>query len=161
MSSYVNFFIRTNDAFIPIASYSRSTRVYKIFEAMPYGKVDVLTTEYLKELSFEAQKYTNYINEQIEKCHQRKEIIATFNNTVSEKYEMIYEIEREAEDWQDEKREAEAAEDFIQFLKNMISEIQYNEDTEVSKLIRDGDHYLYCGIEVSANLSERDIVQEG
>lgn len=160
MSSYVNFFIRTNDAFIPIASYGRSTRVYKIFEDVPYGKVDVLTTDYLKELSFEAQEYTNYVDKQIEKCYQRKEIIATFNNTVDEKYETVCEIEREIEDWQCEKREAEAAEDFIQFLRDMITEIQYNEDTKISEYLQDCDHYVYCGMEISANLSEKDIVQE-
>lgn len=160
MSSYVNFFIRTNDVFIPIASYSRSTRVYKIFEGMPYEKVAAISASRLKELSFEAQESTNYINRQIEKCHRRKEIIATFNNTVDEKYEMICDIEREAEDWQYEKRETEAAEDFIQFLRSMIDEIQYNEDKKVSEHIRDCDHYIYCGIEVSANLSEEDIVQE-
>lgn len=142
MSAYIHFFIRIEDKFYPIATYSRNSQVFELMHSAPYEHIRVLNSEALSNYGVEAREILDEWNVRKRKYEKRKELIATFNNSVEEKMEMIHNSDEAIEEIEYEISEAKSVIRFIYFLENIIKEVDYDTPEGIDK-----DNYLYYGIE--------------
>lgn len=144
MSQYIQFFIKTNeDNFLPIATYSRSSKVFQYFrEYVPYEKisnVSDMTTQYI--MNDITADYRSY-KETIEKNKKAIERVYSFkDNDVSEKIEIIEGYEEYIEEVEEEIKELDYTKYFIYFLNDIIEEAEYDHNVK-------NKDYIYAGIEV-------------
>lgn len=143
MSAYIHFFVRVEDKFCPIATYCRSSQVFELMHLRaPYEHIKALNSDALTNYEIKAKEILDEWNARKRKYEKRKEIIATFNNSVEEKMEMIHDSDEAIEEIEYEISEAEFVIKFIYFLEHIIREVDYNAPEGIDK-----DNYLYYGIE--------------
>lgn len=146
MSCYVNFFMRRGEKFFPIGSYSRNHNIFKAFDNYaPWEKIRPLTVAALEQIENECSQMKAECERRIEGKEKKKQLVASFNNSVEEKYEIICDLDDSIEELNQERADEEMAEHFCIFLENMIDEIRYGESNEGV----DPNAYLYVGIEIS------------
>lgn len=151
MSSYANFYLRVNDNFAPIASYSRSSIIYQtVSNYVPYERLVAIRpltiNEWIntvKELKVNVEasinRYQNIINQ-----------IFQANNSIQEKLEAVEEYKDLINEERDTIEELESAFYFFGMLDTMIEEYKYGD--EADKFENDEFHYLYVGIECPGGL---------
>lgn len=118
MSQYLNFFVRHNEDFIPLASYSRNTHVYDVAEA-PYEKIRKFSQERLEAIASKLRESKTFAHKEIARLHQEIEIVKGINITVDEILGVIHNITSMIAEYQEdiETLEREAIE--IEFMRNM------------------------------------------
>ena len=90
MSSYVNFYLRINDLFVPIGSYSRSSEMYQtMYHYCPYGKIKALTKENLYEVINDLETRAQRIKDFRAADEKRCDMIMQANNALEEKMEDV------------------------------------------------------------------------
>ena len=157
MSSYANFYIRVNESFVPIGSYSRSTSLYQAINSMlPYGQIIALTSEKIGKaieiINEEIENIENTIEKDEQEC---KEIANMLGNSINEKMSAIYSIKVDIEDMKQDLIDRGSSKSILQVYLDMIDEIHYS-----SEYIMDNDynHYIYAGIEAYGRIE--DILEE-
>lgn len=135
MSQYLNFFVRHNEDFIPLASYSRNTHIYDIAEA-PYEKIRRFSQEQLESIASRLRESKTFTHKEIARLHQEIEIIKGINITADkfdEVLDVIHNITNVISEYQEdiETLEREAIE--IEFMRNMTYD----------------DCEIFAGIEIS------------
>ena len=135
MSQYLNFFVRHNEDFIPLASYSRNTHIYDIAEA-PYEKIRRFSQEQLESIASRLLESKTFTHKEIARLHQEIEIIKGINITADkfdEVLDVIHNITNVISEYQEdiETLEREAIE--IEFMRNMTYD----------------DCEIFAGIEIS------------
>ena len=154
MSSYIHFFVRRNDTFIPIGTFGRSTRIYAAFEHMaPWERIRALNTDLLK-FARAYLKSEEEINREIDAAHARINTIAAFNNGVDEKMAAIDEVREEIKGWQEFAHEEREARAFIGFLYGILDEAEYNSLEGFG-----ASACLYVGMECGSDVSVKDIAE--
>ncbi len=88
MSQYLNFFVRHDKEFVPIADYSRSTTVYSEVNA-PYGKIRKFDREELRAIAERLRAGKKFAKSQIKAVNYRLKLIAGANNSLEEKLDVI------------------------------------------------------------------------
>ena len=147
MSAYIHFFVRSDDKFIRLDTYSRSSMMFQeIAEEIPYEKVRCLKTLELEDFRSCFETDIDRRNDRIEELKRQKETIYSFNNSVREKLEAVREIDEQIDE---EKEEAEELERCINFINGLI---QINRQNEV-------DNMIYCSYE-RFDPTVEDIVEE-
>ena len=151
MSSYVNFYIRINENFVPIGSYCRSSSLYRAINKMlPYEKITALTSEKIGKVIEVIKEEIEDIKKIIEKNKQvHNEIIAMTGNSVEEKLASIYSIEAENEEIEGELEDFEHSKHILQVYLDMIDEIHYSEEYVMDN---DYNHYIYAGVEACGSM---------
>lgn len=141
MSQHIQFFIsKDKQNFLPIASYSTNSIVYRHFEKfVPYEKVRAINKNFLSDLLDRVCIDKDNVRESIADLRAQKGYIATFNNSVKDKKEAAFEIDEQLLEAKDEEKELEIIYYFICFLFNILDETE------------DENHYLYAGIECGDN----------
>lgn len=81
MSQYLNFFVRHNEDFIPLANYSRNTHVYDIAGA-PYEKIRRFSQEQLESIASKLRESKTSAHKEIARLQQQIEIAKGINITV-------------------------------------------------------------------------------
>lgn len=153
MSYYVNFFMRRGEKFFPIGSYSRNHNIFKAFDNYaPWEKIRPLTVAALRQIGNECSQMKTECERRIEEKEKKKQLVASFNNSVEEKYEVICDLDDSIDELRQEHIEEEMTEHFCIFLEAMIDEIRYGESNEEI----DPNAYLYVGIEIG-NPTPNDI----
>lgn len=153
MSMYINFFMRRDEKFFPIGSYSRNHNIFKAFDNYaPWEKIRPLTVVALRQIGNECSQMKTECEHRIEEKEKKKQLVASFNNSVEEKYEVICDLDDSIDELRQERAEEEMAEYFCIFLEAMIDEIRYGESNEEI----DPNAYLYVGIEIG-NPTPNDI----
>ena len=142
MSAYIHFFVRIGNDFCPIATYSRNTKVYEIFNGAPYEQIEVLDRETLNDYFNKATIERDNLNEDIARYEKRIETITRFENSAEEKLELIMDVEGFLSEANDELREVEDTICFIGFLTAILMEVIYDAPGVIDK-----DSYLYYGVE--------------
>lgn len=158
MSQYINFFIRCNDDFCPIATYSRSTNVYRDFSDrlnVPYEKITPLSKDDLKGVIEEADLKIKAYKKQVEKLEKEISDVSNMNNSIDEKTGMIENIYECIEENNLEIKWEENVQSFCSFLDDIIDEVIYDNNT--SKF--NASKYVYVGIEIGEPTID-DIVKE-
>ena len=135
MSQYLNFFVRHNEDFIPLANYSRSTHVYDVAEA-PYEKIRRFSQERLEAIASKLRESKTFTHKEITRLHQEIEIVKEINITADKFDEVlgvIHNIMDMISKYQEdiETLEREAIE--IEFMRNMTYD----------------DCEIFAGIEIS------------
>lgn len=145
MSCYISFFVKVGDKFAPISSFSKSTKIYELFENVaPWGKVRPLSEVKLREALHDASEQVQELSKKLDEMPARKALIASFNNSVDEKMEVLSELERDECYLQEERDEMRRAVEFVRFLmwiKDAASGAAYTD------ACFNAERYLYVGIE--------------
>ena len=142
MSTYMDFFVRHGDDFIPLGDFSRNSIIYPTMVDcvnVPWEKIIPLTLDNLHAAQTHAHKRSIDARGYIEILKDRIEEVKGFNNSVEEKLEQIEEYRDEIAEWRQEVEEARYAENYFYFLMDLIEAV--HDDIDVNK-------YIYAGIEI-------------
>lgn len=151
MSAYIQFFIKINDKFAPIATYSRSTRVYQEFQHYaPWEKVSALNE---RQLSIISDEIRSEISEYEEAIRSERETIDFLRSCKDISVEDLMDQYRSAtdaiEELNDTVAELQCASSFCGFLMDIVEEAGQEERwSEGNPNDLHADSYLYVGIEV-------------
>ena len=146
MSSYVNFYLRINDNFAPIGSYSRSSSMYQAMSnVVPYEKIVALRpnqiTEVIHNLEESAARMRKVKENDRAMCDK---IMNTANNSIEDKLSAIAEIESNFDEMDSYIEEVNFAADTLRVFLNMIDDFRYSDECRFDN---DYFHYIYAGIE--------------
>lgn len=139
MSQYLCFFARHDKEFVPIADYSRSTKVYDEVSA-PYEKIRAIDETELKAIAERLRAGKIFAKTQIEGINRRLELISNANNSLEEKLDAI----------NSELEIIEEYENDIQTLDRYAIELNF-----IANMTYDNE--IFVGIEIG-NPTEEDIV---
>lgn len=155
MSAYIEFYQRIGDRFIPFASFSRSSRIYGLFNNFaPWEKIRALDENKLDCFySLLADSRHDYECALIN-CERTMEFVKDSNSPIEEKMRVRGDLERDIEDLRDDLEEIAAARTFLNLLGQMIDQCEWMQSNDVRP-----DRYIYCGIEIG-NPSVEDILDE-
>ena len=145
MSCYIHFFVKVGDEFAPISSFSRSTKIYELFEYVaPWEKVRPLSEARLRKVLSDAIERVQELNKKLDEMPARKALIASFNNAVDEKMEALSDLEENECYLGEELDEMQRAVEFVRFLIWIVDEASgaAYEDTRFNS-----EKYLYVGME--------------
>ena len=147
----MQFFLRNGDTFLPIGTYCRSSAMYQAFdEYIPWEKIRALNEPLLRKIyEFVVDDINNH-KKQIEKIKEHRAFIATFNNSIEEKMEMLENVESMLHEYEEGLESLERVKAYIFFLSDILEDVEFNDRI-------DENAYLYCGIEVSVNPTVEDI----
>ena len=152
MSAYIQFFIRHDEAFMPIGIYCRGSKIYEYFdEYTPWEKIKCITRPLLDKIHDNINDDILYYQERYDRAKEMKEYVAGMNNSMDEKMEWIENIEATLRDCREEIKKAEYVKHYLTFLDDVIEAVEYEEHIEYK-------NYLYVGIEVG-NPTVDDIVR--
>ena len=139
MSQYLYFFARHNKELIPIADYSRSTKVYSEVNA-PYEKIRAIDETELRTIAERLRAGKIFAKTQIEAINRKLELISSANNSLEEKLDVINSELEIIEDYEDD----------IQALDRYAAELNF-----IANMAYDND--IFVGIEIS-DPTEKDII---
>lgn len=150
MSAYIQFFIKINDKFAPIATYSRSTKVYQEFQHYaPWEKVSALNEQKLSAVSDEIR---SEISEYEEAIRSERETIDFLRSCKDISVEDLMDQYRSAtgtiEELNDTIAELQHASSFCSFLMDVVEEAGQEERWGDNPNDLHADSYVYVGIEV-------------
>lgn len=152
MSAYIQFFIRNENAFMPIGIYIRGSYIYQYFdEYTPWGQIKVVTRPLLDKIRDDVNDDILYFQKRYDRAKEMKEYVAGMNNSMDEKMEWVENIEATLGDCCEEIEKAECVKHYLNFLDDIIESVEHEEHI-------DHKHYLYVGIEVDSPTTE-DIVR--
>ena len=157
MSLYVNFFLRANDNFIPLFSFSRNGYMYAAFHTVaPYEKISAITVDTLKSareiLLDQVDAYQRKVNE----YQAEKLLIPGFDNSVDEKLDSLRNIDNMIADIQSELNELELAINYCTVMHDILETACFGEKPDKVSSYHENT-LLYCGIEVG-KASLEDVV---
>ena len=92
------------------------------------------------------------LKDSIRKANEKKTLIASFNNSVDEKIEVLNEVDYDIHETEDSIREVERAYYSVLTLIDIVDEIAYNP-------AYDKDRYIYVGIEV-CDPTDKDVEEK-
>lgn len=154
MSSYIHFFIRKGDTFVPIGTYGRSTKVYEAFQHdAPWEQIRAITASDLDRIRATLMS-EEYYDTQLTKVRRKIELVGTFTNSIEDKMEALDELEAEIDDWKDMRKETRAARAFIGFLYDILDEADYGDS------VMDPTAALYIGMECGSNVTVANIQKD-
>lgn len=153
MSTYIDFFIRRGDEFIPISDYSRNSIIYRIANSYAmWEKVSPLSKAGIEQMITEAERqqraYQESIVEVKAKIAQLKDLSCTWNEAL----EYLDEYEEAIQEYEQDIKEARYAKHFFGFLIDIIETVEYADKKEY-----DYNDYIYVGIEIG-HPTVKDIV---
>lgn len=159
MSQYLNFFVRIKDGFIPIGDYSRNSIFYQMVNSCifpPYEKIMPVSIQQLKEVCDNFKKNQTNIRLQINRAEKKKELLATFNNSVDDKLEAMREYDSSIAEWEEDYDQLSCCIGACNTYIDMIEAVKYS-DCKIEGIC--SDSYIYCGIEAGESVSTKDIVR--
>lgn len=135
-----------------IGTYSRNNPIYQYFdEYTPYEKIKAVTRPLLDKIRDDVNEDILYMGDRLRRAREMKDYVATMNNTLEEKMELINNIEATLNNCSEEIENAIKVKSYLNFLDDIIESVVYKEHIDYKA-------YLYVGIEVGSPTSE-DIVR--
>lgn len=164
MSQYMQFFIRCEDKFVPLMTFSRRSDVYGALlntnASVPYGKIAPVTDQMLEEALKLIGNGIDNTNRFKAEYLQDKEAIYHFNNTVDDKLRAVRDIMSSIDELDEQLEDAEDAKHVFMLFEDILDEAKYRDDdcpfTDYTE-----NTVLYAGIEVSSYPTVNDILEEG
>lgn len=152
MSAYIQFFVRNENAFMPIGVYSRNNTIYAYFdEYTPWEKIKPVSRGLLNKVRDDINEDLATIQKRYDRAKEMKEWIATLNNSLEEKMEYIENTEEVLSECCEAIEQLTYTKHYLNFLDDVIESVEYEEHI-------DHKNYLYVGIEVG-NPTVDDIVR--
>lgn len=152
MSSYVNFYLRRGECFIPIGSWSRDTYVYRYVSPYTgtFEKVSALSSQNI-EIILESLLEEKKVLKKQKKEEQEKYKMFLNTNLSAKEIETIYENFQENMDViKEEIKYLKRDINYMYFLLTIVDDLKYSEILDSNKLI-------YVGIESPENIQAEDI----
>ena len=139
MSSYVYFYLKKDDTWAMLASYSRNTAQYKAIEhEVPYGELVPLKPRIMSEIFANLSEELQSAKECKERNLKEIDTIAGMPNPVEEKLEAIYQC-RSSIEWAEEEIESlSVVRQFYSAMDEIIDTGNWRYKT---------DDYVWAGIE--------------
>lgn len=147
MSAYMSFFIRANDNFYPIGTYSRSTAIYEIFEealGVPWEHIISINEDNLVKVVNAVNINVDGFNAAIVSLNEKIDFIKTATNSFGDKLEEYGYVRETIDDYKDRISDLNQVISFAHFLGEMIDDVKYSEGIEGI----DFSKYIYVGIEI-------------
>lgn len=150
MSQYMQFYIKGIDSFYPIATFSRSNKIYEMFRdegAVPFEKLIPITKERLEWVYDGCRNRIETINKNILSCKEKIARIDKWDAPILDKIDVIDNYKECIEDCEETLREFETVRGFVAFLYGLIEEAdgtKYESDIETLN----PNTYVWAGIEV-------------
>lgn len=142
MSSYLHFFLRDNDKFLPIGTYGRGSELYQAFnDAVPYAKIAPITNAVLDSIKDDLRSSIEGSRAEERRIEDRIQLISSFNNSVEEKIEALYNLDDYLVEAREDVEAKNLAMAFISFLYDILDEALYGCEGI------DPEAYIYAGIE--------------
>jgi len=144
MSQYLEFYIRHNDDYLPIASYCGSSAYMEMFDdyVPSYSGLRTVTESMLSSVRADVQQKIKENEQCIKRAEKLKQDILQANNSMEEKVEYMAGEDQAIEETEDENRALDSVDHFIDFLYNILEEAEFGEHEGIQK-----DKYLYAGVE--------------
>ena len=153
MSTYINFFIRRGDNFIPLGDYSRNSIIYRIANSYAmWEKVSPLSKAGIEQMITEAERQQRAYQESIAETKTRIAQLKDLSCTWNEALEYLDGYEEAIQEYEQDIKEARYAKHFFGFLIDIIETVQYADKKEY-----DYNNYIYVGIEIG-HPTVKDIV---
>ena len=144
MSAYIQFFVRNENAFMPISIYSRGNTIYQYFdEYTPWEKIKPVTRGLLDKIRDNINEDLVAMQKRYDRAKEMKEWIATLNNSLEEKMEYIENTEEVLSECCEAIEQLTYTKHYLHFLDDIIESAEYEDDI-------DHKNYLYVGIEVGS-----------
>ena len=141
MSAYKYFFIKSNtNEFIPIGEFSRNTEVYRYCSA-PYEKIKPLTNDSLNQIVCDIESSMEFVKRGIQADKNKQALVVKMNNSVSEKMEMLHEIDSSIDENINHLEELKLAINYFTFLINIVDCIKFDDNYDIN-------NYIYVGEEI-------------
>ena len=156
MSSYLSFFIRNKNDFLPIGTFCRSSEIYQITEKgliVPYAKIMSITKKDIKTILDICEERIENYNEAIISFKERIDFIKNCNNSLEDKLEEYNDYDETIRGYEDGIEEVNEVKNYFNTLDIILEDISYTDTFDQSK-------YIYCGIEVGYNINLDDIIEE-
>lgn len=147
MSSYINFYLKVEDKYCPLGSYSRNCSEYQFFKNfIPYEELAPLTLEKLADVKEDVEFSIGNKKKAIIRYSNDIELIKTFNNPVEDKMELIENHLSTIEEIKEDLEADVSCLAFIHFLTNILTDIGYDAYAKSHDI--KADNYLWAGIDV-------------
>ena len=141
MSAYKYFFIKPNtNQFIPIAEFSRNGEVYR-YCCAPYEKIKPLTNDSLNQIVCDIESGMEFVKRGIQADKNKQALVVKMNNSVSEKMEMLHEIDSSIDENINHLEELKLAINYFTFLINIVDCIKFDDNYDIN-------NYIYVGEEI-------------
>lgn len=138
MSSYIYFFLRSEDCFIPLGTWTRNSKFYEVFQEAPCEKISMLSFSRISAVWNDIAENIENIKKKITNKEKVIKEIALFNNDITEKMEVIKEIREDIEYYEELNKQYE---EVISFLKTLTIILGEMEDRDLNI------NCIYYGIE--------------
>ena len=149
MSQYTSFFIRHNDAFLPMVTYSRSHKVAEAFNHIaPWEKIAPLTAADIRGVRASLTSDVEAYAKAIARARDEIEFLRTTNMAPDDLLEQYRSNIEYINDLTEEKTACESAIIFTHFLGDIIDEAASEHKWGENPLGIDENTYIYVGIEV-------------
>lgn len=150
MSQYMQFFIRCEDRFVPVCSYSRNSTIFKAFAYdIPYGKIMPITETILSNAREYLSGEKDGVEDRIRFCRDMVESIRHFGNSVNDKLEAIRLVNEDIFELEGEIEEIGCANHFVNICGDILISAKYRDDGYDCPLADYTENtVLYAGIEV-------------
>ena len=149
MSQYINFYLRVNDTFVPVGSYSRSLEIYQIaHNYVPYEHIVNLTEKDFNLMMEDAEARVRKNKSEMQKLKETISLIMSANSPLREKMAEADNIEEEIREIEESNSGLDFAYDIFLHFYDMINDARYGIDS----LDNDYNHYIYAGIEAVGSL---------
>ena len=144
MSQYLEFFIRHNDDYLPIASYGGSSTYMEMFDnyVPSYSGLRAVSEVMLGSIRGDIRQKIKENEQFIKRTEKLKQDILQANNSMEEKLEQIAGQDEYLDEIEDENEALDSVDHFIDFLYNILEEAEFSEHEGIQK-----DKYLYVGVE--------------
>jgi len=151
MSSYVNFYLRVNDVFAPIGSYSRNSEIYKAIEHYSiYGKIIPLKYDMIKSILEDIEQSISNVQATIQKDNETCHLVMSSQNSLAEKLDTIHTIKDGIADAYKLIEELQFAYALFHIYEDILDEIEYG----LKAVGTDSCHYIYFGIDACGTLED-------
>lgn len=144
MSQYLEFYIRHNDDYLPIASYGGGSAYMEVFDdyVPSYSGLRTVTESMLGSVRADVQQKIKENKQFIKRTKKLKQDILQANNSMEEKLEQIAGQDEYLDEIEDENEALDGVDHFIDFLYGILEEAEFSEHEGIQK-----DKYLYVGVE--------------
>lgn len=146
MSSYINFYLKVEDKYCPIGTYSRSCPEYHFFKNfVPYEEIAPITIKKLQAIIEDIEFTINNEMKSIGRYSLNIKYIKTFNNSISEKMELIEDYRDTINELKEDLEANKNCLNFVNWLIEILTDVEYNSYAEKHGITQ--DNYLWIGIE--------------
>lgn len=146
MSSYINFYLKVEDKYCPLGTYSRNCPEYQFFKnIVPFEKIVPINVKNLEVVKEDIKFAINNEMKSIGNYSLNIKDIKTFNNSISEKMELIEDYRDTINELKEDLEANKNCLNFVNWLVEILIDVEYNPYANKHGITQ--DNYLWIGIE--------------